>query len=324
MHGASKASCGIYCLRDLQRRTQPRQPLRGCNAPGNRPTFAGLRPSRVSRVTTHWNLAGGSWRPGLPSAPLPIWRPPPATLGHRHRVSLQWSIHHLTVRRGGCQPACLDVWQKRHARTPILLQSEDCFSGPARVRISRTALYGNPSRFASGLESSAAWLYPRSRSRWRCSGTGTTTSATSALPCPFTSSASRLREPGPQRLKLFVFQQQHRAFLNRNASRPFKGVCLVPASRAERRPPLVPDRFRPGVSPARGRPQTSQAGCGTATNDARQAWRSARGSRSSATRRRCGIPPGTHRRGPPATSSGERPAARPSRNGLASATQAEI
>ena len=66
-----------------------------------------------------------------------------------------------------------------------------CLSGRARVRISSTALWGNRSLFARGLESSAAWLYPRSRSRSRCSGTGTTTSAASLSPSAFTTSASR-------------------------------------------------------------------------------------------------------------------------------------
>src|SRR5258708_2688802 len=71
-------------------------------------------------------------------------------------------------------------------------------SGRARVRISSTALCGNCSRFASGLERSAAWLYPRSRSRWRCSGTGTTTSAVSAAPSVFTNSVSRSANQAPR------------------------------------------------------------------------------------------------------------------------------
>src|SRR5260370_22802210 len=36
----------------------------------------------------------------------------------KHPASLQSSIHHLPVRRVDCQLGCLDVWQKRHARTP--------------------------------------------------------------------------------------------------------------------------------------------------------------------------------------------------------------
>src|ERR1700674_3539688 len=70
-------------------------------------------------------------------------------------------------------------------------------SSRARVRTSRTALYGSRNRFASGLAINAAWLYPRSCSRCRCSGTGTTTSAANAFLSFLTTSASRSENHSP-------------------------------------------------------------------------------------------------------------------------------
>jgi hypothetical protein len=46
------------------------------------------------------------------------WLQPRRGLAHRHPASLQSSIHCLPVGRADCQLGCLDVWQKRHARTP--------------------------------------------------------------------------------------------------------------------------------------------------------------------------------------------------------------
>src|SRR5713101_6237697 len=62
--------------------------------------------------------AGGFAAPAPPSGRLPTWPRPRATPAHRRRAWLQSSLHHLPVRRVGCQPGCPAVWQKRHARTP--------------------------------------------------------------------------------------------------------------------------------------------------------------------------------------------------------------
>jgi hypothetical protein len=70
-------------------------------------------------------------------------------------VSPQWSIHHLTVRRGGCQPGCPDVWQKRHARAPPLLQCEDLLLRPGSRLLQQHGLLRQSQPFASAFKSSA-------------------------------------------------------------------------------------------------------------------------------------------------------------------------
>src|SRR6267378_7429 len=81
--------------------------------------FAPIAPSS-GYLTTLWCLAGGFSRRVLRSAQSQTWLPPRAALLHRHPESLQLSIHHLPVRGVHCQLGCPDVWQKRHALTPII------------------------------------------------------------------------------------------------------------------------------------------------------------------------------------------------------------
>src|SRR5216684_6292756 len=69
-------------------------------------------------LTTIWCSTAGFWRLAPQSVQSRTWHRPGAVFVHRHPVSLPWSIHHLPVRRANCQLGCLDVWQKRHARTP--------------------------------------------------------------------------------------------------------------------------------------------------------------------------------------------------------------
>src|SRR5713226_1161293 len=62
MHAVAKSGCGIYCLRDPRSRAQPRPPLRGYGAPGNRPTCAGLRPLGFLGLFYHsTELGTGFW-----------------------------------------------------------------------------------------------------------------------------------------------------------------------------------------------------------------------------------------------------------------------
>src|SRR5437879_9815587 len=122
MPGASNSSCGIYCLRDLRNRTEPRPPLRGYSAPGNPPTCAGLRPSRFPRVILPLSDA---WQGFLTARATvsSITDLAPASRSARapkHPVSPQLSIHDLPVKRVHCQLDCPEVWQKRHALTPIV------------------------------------------------------------------------------------------------------------------------------------------------------------------------------------------------------------
>src|SRR5260370_18016624 len=66
-----------------------------------------------------WGGGGGLGGVAQGSAQSGTWLPRHAGPVRRHPASLQLSIHHLPVRRADCQLGCLDVSQKRHARTPI-------------------------------------------------------------------------------------------------------------------------------------------------------------------------------------------------------------
>src|ERR1700674_1623562 len=69
----------------------------------------------------------------------PIWPLPRVAPACTRQGWPQWSIHHLPVRRVGCQPGCLDVWQKRHAPMPISLPDSGfaCPAGPASALAER-------------------------------------------------------------------------------------------------------------------------------------------------------------------------------------------
>src|SRR6266436_1381887 len=143
--------------------------------------FAPIAPSS-GYLTTLWCLAGGFSRLVLRSVQSQTWLPPRAALlAQACRVAPVVNALFTSKRR------TLSTWLPgRVAKTP------------------RTDSH-HPSR---GLESSAARLYPRSRSRSPCSGTGTITSAASLWPSAFTNSASPSANHPPQRLDLFQFQQQ--------------------------------------------------------------------------------------------------------------------
>src|SRR5882762_4334687 len=158
MRGATKASCGIYCLRDPRNRAGPRPSLRGYSAPGNPPTCAGLRPSRLLQdyLTTVWcSAAAGFSRLAPQSTQSRTWLLPRAVPAHRHPESLQWSIHHLLVRRANCQLGCLDVWQKRHARTPIAPPNSVFVCPAAPACASAALLYAATAAFSRAVWKSA-------------------------------------------------------------------------------------------------------------------------------------------------------------------------
>jgi hypothetical protein len=138
-------------------------------------------------------------------------------------------------------------------------------SGRVLVLINRAVLCGSRSRFAKGLETSAAWLYPRSRSLWRCIGTGTTTSAESLLPL-------RLRVPpaAPQ-----TTPRAARSARISAAGWPAQAPLSTPPGREHaQRHTSCP--HRPGraawppscpTNAARGRPQTSHIVFGMANDE---------------------------------------------------------
>src|SRR6267143_5593269 len=74
---------------------------------------------------------------------------------HRHPESLQWSIHHLLVRRANCQLGCLDVWQKRHARTPIAPPNSVFVCPAAPACASAALLYAATAAFSRAVWKSA-------------------------------------------------------------------------------------------------------------------------------------------------------------------------
>src|SRR5260370_39682100 len=123
--------------------------------------FAPIAPSS-GYLTTLWRLAGGFSRLVLPSAQSNTRLPPRAVLLHQHPAPLQLSIHHLLS--SPSETRTLSTWLLgRVAKAPRTdshrsSRLSTCLSGRARVRISSTALCGNWSLFARGLESSAAWL----------------------------------------------------------------------------------------------------------------------------------------------------------------------
>jgi hypothetical protein len=190
--------------------------LQGYSAPGNPPTCAGLRPSRLLQpnLTTLRCWAGG-FSPHVPRSALITDLAP----GPRSVLAQASSVAPVVNTSSTSKTRKLSTWLPgRVAKAPRTDSQRSsklstCLSGRARVPISSTALCGNPSLLASGLESSTAWLYPRSRCRSRCRGTGTTTFAASAP---------------PQRLNLLESQQQNRphhcAFIPRKASRLLKNA----------------------------------------------------------------------------------------------------
>jgi hypothetical protein len=170
-----------------------------------------------------------------------------------------------------------------------------CLSGRARVRISSTALCGNPSRFASGFESSAAWLYPRSRSAAGATAPGRPrppparrhapsqappAAPRTTLPAARSAHISAAGSPEPARLR----KPQSFAPVRTRTSCPGKPGTAAPAPRyaqvpvpASAPPKASRKSHKPAVAPEQMTPGTFR--------------KSARGSRSSAIPRRCGIPP---------------------------------
>ncbi len=212
----------------------------------------------------------------------------------KHPVSPQLPIHHLPVKRVHCQLDCPDVWQKRHALTPIV-PPDSALAYPAAPACAsaaplcaaigaflpgawRVATFGcTPLPFALAMQ--RYWNHHVRRQ---------------PITSAFTNSASRSANHPPQRLDLLEFQQQdrphHRVLIHCKASRPVEGISSVPASRAEQRLPLF-------LRPSRQRPPANLA-C-----DVGHAFKTTRGtpgkwvpgSRSSAAARRFSNPRGKAR-----------------------------
>jgi hypothetical protein len=165
MHAGAPPSCGIYCLRELRWKAQPSWPSSLERIGGDlRPLFA-LRSSRVPQASSKCRLLmrvpnnGSAYR----EAGHPHQRPRRATLCTCIQRRTRSSLHHLPVRRAGCQLGCLDVWQKHHEwpsghRSPI----PNARQGGRRFLTSKMPWCGGFSRLAPLLDSNSAWSRPRS------------------------------------------------------------------------------------------------------------------------------------------------------------------
>ncbi len=135
---------------------------------------------------------------------------------------------------------------------------------------------------------SAAWLYPRSRSRSRYSGTEPTASAARLSPSAFTNSASRsANHPPTARSARISTAPHHCVLIHCKAARPVEGISSVPASRAEAAAPPLSAPIRAARKPRMRYWAPVQTTRGTPRK-----W--VPGSRSSAAARRFGNPRGKH------------------------------
>jgi len=175
-------------------------PASGAYRPRKSPDFGrfALIALALRFITLNYRLplsgAGrGFLGPALLSVLVPTWLPTEVAPAHAPSIAPRWLLDHLPVRRAYCQLGCLDVWQKCHERTPTLLKTKDLL-----VRLdhpSSTALPYEASQAFGDLQMSAAWLWPRGRSR--CEGTGTATSAASAESRRLAPPARRSRNYSP-------------------------------------------------------------------------------------------------------------------------------